>query len=50
LIESYEGNEIINNGTGKELTINEFAEMLKRIDGYEGGIVFDHSKIGRWNT
>lgn len=44
LMESYEGNEFFNVGTGKELTINELAEMIKGIVGYEGEIVFNTSK------
>jgi Nucleoside-diphosphate-sugar epimerases len=44
LMEQYEGNEFFNVGTGKELTINELAEMIKGIVGYEGEIIFDTSK------
>lgn len=44
LMESYEGNEFFNVGTGKELTIKELAEMIKKIVGYEGKIVFDTLK------
>lgn len=44
LLEQYDGNEYFNVGTGKELAINELAEMIKRIVGYEGEIIFDSSK------
>lgn len=44
LMEEYEGNEYFNVGTGKELTINELAIMIKRIVGYEGKVIFDASK------
>lgn len=44
LMKEYKGNEYFNVGTGKELTINELAEMIKRIVGYEGKIIFDTSK------
>ncbi|MCL2792943.1 MAG: GDP-L-fucose synthase [Spirochaetaceae bacterium] len=36
--------EIINIGTGKDLTIKELAELIKSITGYNGAIVFDSSK------
>lgn len=44
LMETYEGNEFFNIGTGKEITIKELAEMIKEIVGYEGNIVWDSSK------
>lgn len=44
LMENYEGNEYFNVGTGKELTIKELAEMIKRIIDYKGDIIFDSSK------
>jgi Nucleoside-diphosphate-sugar epimerases len=44
LMKSYEGNEFFNVGTGTELTINELAEMIKRVVEYKGEIVFDKSK------
>lgn len=34
----------INVGTGKELTIQELSELVKRVVGFEGEIVFDSSK------
>ena len=34
----------INVGTGKELTIRELSELVKRVVGFEGEIVFDSSK------
>ena len=36
--------EFINVGTGKEVTILELANMIKRIVGYEGELVFDKTK------
>ena len=36
--------EIINIGTGKDLTIKELAELIKNIIGYTGELVFDSSK------
>lgn len=44
LMETYEGNEFFNIGTGKEVTIKELAEMIKDVVGYEGKIVWDASK------
>ncbi len=44
LMNTYSGNETVNLGTGKELTIKELAETVKRVVGYEGDIEFDTSK------
>lgn len=42
LMENYSGEQHVNIGTGKELTIRELAELVKRTVGFEGEIV--------WNT
>lgn len=44
LMETYEGNEFFNIGTGKELTIKELAELIKETVGYDGEIVWDSTK------
>ncbi len=44
LINNYDNSEIINVGTGKDITISELAETIKEITGYRGKIVFDASK------
>lgn len=44
LMENYEGNDFFNIGTGKEITIKGLAEMIKKVIGYEGRLVFDSSK------
>jgi GDP-L-fucose synthase len=44
LMQHYEGNEIVNIGTGSELTINELALLVKKIVGFSGHIVFDATK------
>lgn len=44
LMNTYSGNETVNLGTGKELTIKELAEMVARVVGYEGKIRWDTSK------
>lgn len=44
LMENYDSDEIINVGTGEDLTIRELAEMIARVTGYQGRLVFDSSK------
>lgn len=44
LLNNYSGNETVNIGTGRELTIRELAYKVKDIIGYKGEIVFDSSK------
>jgi GDP-L-fucose synthase len=44
LMQRYESPEIINVGSGIDYTIKEIAMVIKKITGYEGGIVFDDSK------
>ena len=44
LMNTYSGNETVNLGTGRELTIAELAELVKRVVGYEGTIRYDASK------
>ncbi|MBF0162078.1 MAG: GDP-L-fucose synthase, partial [Magnetococcales bacterium] len=44
LMERYEQEETINIGAGVDLTIAELVALLKRVIGYSGEIVFDHSK------
>lgn len=44
LMNHYSGNETVNVGTGKELTIKELTELVAEIIGYEGIINWDTSK------
>lgn len=44
LMNNYSGNETVNAGTGKELTIKELSEMVAKVIGYEGEIVWDTTK------
>lgn len=44
LMNNYSGNETVNAGTGKELSIKELAELVARTVGYQGKIVWDTSK------
>ena len=41
LLENYSGEQHVNIGTGKELTIKELAETVKKTVGYEGEIVWN---------
>ncbi len=41
---NYSGNETVNAGTGKELTIKELAETVARVVGYKGRIEWDTSR------
>ena len=43
-MENYESNEHLNIGTGKDISIQDLAELIKRIIGYQGDIMFDKSK------
>ena len=40
----YSGNETVNAGTGKELTIKELTELVADVIGYQGEIRWDTSK------
>lgn len=44
LMNHYSGNETVNAGTGKELTIRELAELIGKVIGYRGEIRWDESK------
>lgn len=44
LMENYTGNETVNLGSGKELSIRELAEKIASVVGYKGKIVWDASK------
>jgi GDP-L-fucose synthase len=44
LMENYNENEIINIGTGDDLTIQELCGIIKNIVDYKGEIIFDPSK------
>lgn len=44
LMNNYSGNETVNAGTGKEITIKELSEMVARIVGYKGEIKWDTTK------
>ena len=44
LMNPYSGNETVNAGTGKELTIKELTEMVAEVVGFTGRILWDTSK------
>lgn len=44
LMNNYSGNETVNAGTGKELTIKELAELVARTVGYQGEILWDATR------
>lgn len=44
LMNNYSGNEAVNAGTGKEVTIKELTELIAKLIGYTGEIRWDKSK------
>lgn len=44
LMHHYDGEELVNIGTGEDLSIRELAETVKEVVNYEGDIIFDSSK------
>ena len=44
LMNHYHGNETVNAGTGKELSIKELAELVAKVVGYRGKILWDTTK------
>ncbi|MEG0408596.1 MAG: GDP-L-fucose synthase [Bacilli bacterium] len=44
LMNNYSGNETVNVGTGKEISIKDLTELVTKIVGYEGNIQWDVTK------
>ena len=44
LMNNYEGNQFINIGVGKDISIKELAEKVKQVVGFEGDIIFNPTK------
>ncbi|GJL85004.1 MAG: GDP-L-fucose synthase [Micavibrio sp.] len=44
LLENYSGEKPVNVGSGAEISIADLAEMIARVVGFEGKLVFDSSK------
>ncbi len=43
-MQNYDGNEIVNIGTGKDITIKEVAEIIEEVIGYKGEVLWDETK------
>ena len=44
LMNNYSGDETVNAGTGKEVSIKELTEIVAKVVGYEGKILWDTTK------
>ena len=44
LMENYNEEGLVNIGTGEDVTITELAMLIKEVVGYEGSLVYDHTK------
>ena len=44
LMKNYNDKQLVNIGTGEDITIKELAELVKSVVGFRGAIVFDTSK------
>lgn len=44
VMQEYNDKEIINIGTGEDITIKELAEMIKQVVGYKGKLIWDTGK------
>lgn len=44
LMNHYSGHETVNVGTGKDLSIKDLANIIKKVVGYEGNLIFDQTK------
>lgn len=44
LMNNYNGNEPINAGTGKEITIKDLTDLVAKVVGYKGEILWDNTK------
>lgn len=44
LLENYDQKQFLNIGTGEDISIKELAEIIQKLIGYEGNLVFDATK------
>lgn len=44
LMEQYDGADSVNVGSGVDVTISELADMIRRVVGYQGELIFDATK------
>ena len=49
LMNNYSGDETVNAGTGKELTIKELTELVAKVIGYTGKINWGYNKA-KWHS
>jgi len=47
-MKTYSGDELVNIGTGADITIAEFARVVAATVGYAGEISFEHHAAGRY--
>jgi GDP-L-fucose synthase len=44
LMSNYSGDDIVNIGIGEDITIKALADLVRKVVGYEGEVVWDHAK------
>lgn len=44
LMQNYNGKEFVNIGCGEDISIRDLANLIKKITGFNGEIIFDHEK------
>ena len=44
VLEHYQGHDMVNIGTGEEVSIRQLAELIKTVIGFDGELVFDTTK------
>jgi GDP-L-fucose synthase len=44
LMNNYDGNKIVNVGTGEDITIRELTDLISEVTGYKGEIRWDPTK------
>ena len=44
LLENYSGRSPVNLGSGADVAVNELAQLISQVVGFEGGLIFDESK------
>jgi GDP-L-fucose synthase len=44
LLENYAGNDIVNIGTGSDISIGALADLVRQVVGFEGEIIYDSGK------
>ena len=44
LLENYSGHSHVNLGSGADIAINELAQLISQVVGFEGGLIYDESK------